>query len=68
MKSLLKNQILNKANIFIKDKRYLWNSGIFIFKAQTIIKELEKYEPEIVQSCKQAIKKSTSDLDFHKNR
>tara|TARA_B100000886_G_scaffold125802_1_gene84760 strand:+ start:7860 stop:9305 length:1446 start_codon:yes stop_codon:yes gene_type:complete len=53
-----------KANIFIKDKRYLWNSGIFIFKAQTIIKELEKYEPEIVQSCKQAINKSTRDLDF----
>lgn len=55
---------LEKANKFIKDKRYLWNSGIFMFKAKTIIKELEKYSPEVVKSCKQAINKSTRDLDF----
>tara|TARA_B100000989_G_scaffold133506_1_gene99178 strand:+ start:8116 stop:9555 length:1440 start_codon:yes stop_codon:yes gene_type:complete len=52
------------AKKFVKDKRYLWNSGIFMFKAKTIIEELEKYAPKVIESCKQSINKSTKDLDF----
>ena len=35
-----------------------------MFKAKTIIKGAEKYSPEVVKSCKQAINKSSRDLDF----
>ena len=55
---------LNKAKEFIKDKRYLWNSGIFMFKAKTIKGELEKYAPNVIEACKKSITKSTKDLDF----
>ena len=53
-----------KANKFIKDKRYLWNSGIFMFKAKTILEELKKYAPKVVESCKKSITESIDDLDF----
>ncbi|MDA8089325.1 MAG: mannose-1-phosphate guanylyltransferase/mannose-6-phosphate isomerase [Nitrospiraceae bacterium] len=34
-----------KARAFLKDKSYLWNSGIFLFKAQTMVNEIKKHMP-----------------------
>ena len=55
---------LEKAKTFIKDPHYVWNSGIFLFKASTIIKELKKYAPEILELCDQSLKRGLKDLDF----
>ena len=52
------------AEKLIKDSRYTWNSGMFLFKASSIIKELEKFSPEIINYCKIAIEKDVLDLDF----
>ncbi len=52
------------AEKLIKDPRYTWNSGMFLFKASSIIKELEKFSPEIINYCKIAIEKDVEDLDF----
>ncbi len=38
------------ARVFLKDKSYLWNSGIFVFKAQTMINELKKYMPDLYKA------------------
>ena len=57
---------LETAKKFIKDDRFTWNSGIFIFKAQEIIKEIKNFSPKILDSCKGAINKSTIDLDFQR--
>lgn len=35
------------AEIFLKSGDYFWNSGIFIWKAQTIINALSKFKPEL---------------------
>ncbi len=51
---------------FIKDKRYTWNSGMFLFKASVIKKELEKFYPKLVESCKNSLDKSENDLDFQR--
>jgi len=48
----------------IKDNKNLWNSGIFLFKASTILKEIDKFKPEISQHCKKSLEKSKQDLDF----
>ena len=53
-----------KAEEFLKDNHYTWNSGIFMFRAQTIIEELEKLSPEVVQISKDAIHLGHYDLDF----
>ena len=53
-----------KAESYLKSGRYYWNSGMFMFKASTIINELERYAPEIVESCREALSGSVTDLDF----
>lgn len=35
------------AEIFVKSGDYYWNSGIFIWKAETIINALNKFKPEL---------------------
>ena len=52
------------AEKFIKDKHYSWNSGMFMFKASVFIKELEKFEPKIIKTCNESLKKGMKDLDF----
>lgn len=46
------------AESFLKDGGYSWNAGIFFFKADTVLAELEKEQPEIfsrVQEFSQSI-------------
>tara|TARA_A100001388_G_C28772732_1_gene504999 strand:- start:1687 stop:3123 length:1437 start_codon:yes stop_codon:yes gene_type:complete len=52
------------AKELILDKKYLWNSGIFIFKATVIIKEIMKYCPEVFLSCSKALEMGSKDLEF----
>jgi mannose-1-phosphate guanylyltransferase len=35
------------AEIFLKSGDYYWNSGIFIWKAKTIIESLQKFKPQL---------------------
>jgi len=37
------------AELFLKSGNYYWNSGIFIWKAQSILNALEKFKPELFQ-------------------
>ena len=52
------------AQDLFEDKKYSWNSGMFVFKANSIIDELSKFNLGIVESCKKCLKKSKLDLDF----
>ena len=54
------------AEKLIKSDYYYWNSGIYLFKASTIINEIEKYSPDIISSCRNALKYKTKDLYFEK--
>lgn len=40
------------AKVFIKTGEFFWNSGIFIWNAETIRKEMEKYMPEVTNLFK----------------
>ena len=57
---------IETARKLIKDKRFTWNSGMFMFKAKEIIKEINKFSPEVLLTCKDAISKSVVDLDFQR--
>ena len=52
------------AEQYMISGRYYWNSGMFMFKASTILQELERFAPEMLASCKKALKDANSDLDF----
>ena len=55
---------LKTAKELLKDKRFTWNSGIFMFRAKAIIDEMNIFCPEIINHCKQCLLNSESDLDF----
>ena len=52
------------AQDYISTGKYYWNSGMFMFRADRYLEELEKFQPDMVVSCKAAIEKSSTDLDF----
>lgn len=47
VKSFTEKPDKQTAENYIKQNNYYWNSGIFMFKASVMMKELEKYCPEI---------------------
>ena len=55
---------LETAKNYLKSGNYLWNSGMFAFTAGHFLKELEKFNPEMLSICKQALGTAKSDLDF----
>ena len=52
------------AKSLFENKNFLWNSGMFVFKATDIIKEIDSYAPSIIENCKESLKNSSIDLDF----
>ncbi|MFC3531902.1 mannose-1-phosphate guanylyltransferase/mannose-6-phosphate isomerase [Vogesella facilis] len=49
---------------YVASGRYLWNSGMFMFRASVLIDELTKFSPEIVAACRAALDGASADLDF----
>lgn len=45
----------DKAEEFLKTGSFLWNSGMFLFKAETIINEMQKYCADILEASKNCI-------------
>ncbi|MCH2205167.1 MAG: mannose-1-phosphate guanylyltransferase/mannose-6-phosphate isomerase [Lentisphaerales bacterium] len=52
------------AQKYLAEGRYLWNSGMFMFKASVYLKELEKFEPEIFAKISKAYESKVQDNDF----
>ncbi len=55
---------LETAKYLFEDKKYSWNSGMFVCKASSILNELSSFTPEIVENCKECLKDGHIDLDF----
>jgi mannose-1-phosphate guanylyltransferase/mannose-1-phosphate guanylyltransferase/mannose-6-phosphate isomerase len=43
---------------------YWWNSGMFVLRADRVVAELERFEPDMVAACRAALGTSCQDLDF----
>lgn len=43
---------------------YLWNSGNFMFRADVMLGEIERYEPEIFAAAKAAVSEAGREFDF----
>jgi mannose-1-phosphate guanylyltransferase / mannose-6-phosphate isomerase len=55
---------LETAEKYLDQGNYLWNSGMFMFKADKLIDELTTYSPDTVKFVSDAVNNSTQDLDF----
>ncbi len=46
------------------DGRHLWNSGMFVFTARTLLDELETHAPDVLDAVRAAVAARKTDLDF----
>lgn len=66
IEKFIEKPIRSLAEKLVLDKRYTWNSGMFMFKASVLLKEVEKYLPEVFLKCKESLKLNNYDLDFQR--
>jgi mannose-1-phosphate guanylyltransferase len=52
------------ARGYIVSGKYYWNSGMFLFRAETYLEELQRHAPEVYETCTKAMQKAEKDLDF----
>lgn len=52
------------AETYIESGNYLWNSGMFLFRADMYLHEIKQHQPEIYKACVAAYEKGEKDLDF----
>lgn len=64
VKQFIEKPNIEKAKHYLKSGGYYWNSGMFVFSAQTYLAELEKYQPTIYQCCQKAMQSIKIDIDF----
>jgi mannose-1-phosphate guanylyltransferase/mannose-6-phosphate isomerase len=55
---------LEKAQAMLLSGHYLWNSGIFLCGASTLLEALNKYAPDILSFCQRAMKAPQIDGQF----
>ena len=53
-----------KAEKYLNDGKYLWNSGIFLFRASDFLKKMEEFSPSILRLCKEALNGANTLQDF----
>jgi mannose-1-phosphate guanylyltransferase/mannose-1-phosphate guanylyltransferase/mannose-6-phosphate isomerase len=53
-----------RAAEFLKTGRHLWNSGMFVATATTMLAELETHAPEVLKGVRAAVAAATRDGDF----
>ena len=66
VKKFIEKPNLSIAKQFLIDKHFSWNSGIFMFKVSTIIKEIERLDPEMLRICKDSLIGGDKDLNFQR--
>ena len=64
IKSFTEKPSQKNAKKYLDSVNYLWNSGMFMFKASVFLSELEKFEPEILSACKKSCTTKNIDSDF----
>ncbi len=52
------------AESYIESGDYLWNSGMFMFRADAYLDALGKHAPEILDTCQRAMTGAAQDTDF----
>ena len=54
---------INTAQEYLLSGKFLWNSGMFCFKAGVMLAELAKYSPDLLDAVAQCYQKSINEAD-----
>jgi mannose-1-phosphate guanylyltransferase/mannose-6-phosphate isomerase len=52
------------AQTLVADPRYGWNSGMFVFRADRLLEEIERHCPAVHAATRAAVEAARDDLDF----
>lgn len=52
------------ARAYLADGRYVWNAGIFLFRADRYLEELAEHAPAMLTAARAAMAQARADLDF----
>lgn len=52
------------ARRLISTGNHVWNSGMFLFRADRLLAELEAYEPAVVAACREALDTGDSQAEY----
>ena len=55
---------LATARDYLACGNYLWNSGMFMFRASRYLAELERFRPDILAACRLALAGGSQDMHF----
>lgn len=66
IKSFTEKPNYELASEMVLSRKYLWNSGIFFFKAAEIISKFKKYEPQLTKIVTDCYENRKKDLNFYR--
>lgn len=52
------------AATLVASGTHLWNSGMYVFTAETLLEEMQLYAPEVLSAVRRAVESRATDLDF----
>jgi mannose-1-phosphate guanylyltransferase/mannose-6-phosphate isomerase len=52
------------ARRYVAGRDHYWNSGIFLFRAQRLLEELERFQPDVHRQCRAAYEQAGTDGCF----
>lgn len=55
---------LDTARSYLASGRFFWNSGMFMFRADRYLQELERFQPQILAACSTALAGAREDMCF----
>ena len=65
VKRFVEKPSLKAAEEYLDSGRFYWNSGIFLFKAATMLDLLKSHAPSILKICQKSLSEAREDLGFH---
>jgi mannose-1-phosphate guanylyltransferase/mannose-6-phosphate isomerase len=64
VKSFVEKPDLATAEEYVNGGEHFWNSGMFLFSAQTYVDALHNFAPDMYEACQKSIKHRVDDDDF----
>ncbi|MCP5349205.1 MAG: mannose-1-phosphate guanylyltransferase/mannose-6-phosphate isomerase [Pseudomonadales bacterium] len=57
---------LETARAYLESGDYLWNSGMFLFRASVFLAELQAHQPQMLNCCREAFAALATDQDYQR--
>ncbi len=57
---------LKTARSYLAEGGWYWNSGMFLFAARAYLEELERFDPAMLEACRESVAQTAADLEFHR--